>query len=97
MFLSKSTPKEAESFPFMVLGNKSDLADDRRVSNFDAKKFCQQNGNMLYFETSAKDGSNVESSFRELIEASMERRDLIGGPKNTIVKEQNVALTQEKL
>lgn len=33
MFLSKSTPKEAESFPFMVLGNKSDLVDDRRVSN----------------------------------------------------------------
>ena len=85
--MSKSTPKEAETFPFMVLGNKSDLTEDRRISNFDAKKFAQQNGNMLYFETSAKIGTNVESAFRELIEASMERRDLIGGPKNTIVKE----------
>ena len=76
VFLSKSTPKEAETFPFMVLGNKSDLIDDRRVSDFETKKFCHQNGNMLYFETSAKDGSNVESSFRELVIAAMERRDL---------------------
>ena len=85
--MSKSTPKEAETFPFMVLGNKSDLEDDRRISNFDGKKFCQQNGNMLYFETSAKNGNNVEGAFRDLIETSMERRDLLGGTKNTIVKE----------
>lgn len=47
---------------------------------------------MLYFETSAKDGNNVETSFRELIEASMERRDIVGGPKNPIVSKDNVAL-----
>ena len=87
VFLSKSTPKEAETFPFMVLGNKSDLEEERRISNFDAKKFCQQNGSMLYFETSAKNGNNVEGAFRDLIETSMERRDLLGGTKNTIVKE----------
>ena len=41
IFMTKSTPAEAESFPFLVLGNKVDLADQRVVSEFEAKKFCQ--------------------------------------------------------
>ena len=40
IFMTKSTPQEAETFPFLVLGNKMDLEHNRAVSEFEAKKFC---------------------------------------------------------
>ena len=47
----------------MVLGNKIDTADNenkRKVNYKDALDFCERNGNMMFFETSAKTGDNVE-------------------------------------
>ena len=41
VFLTKSTPKDAENFPFLVLGNKLDLEEQRKVSTLEAKKFCK--------------------------------------------------------
>eukprot|EP00352_Strombidinopsis_acuminata_P000727 CAMPEP_0176347754 /NCGR_PEP_ID=MMETSP0126-20121128/7321_1 /TAXON_ID=141414 ORGANISM="Strombidinopsis acuminatum, Strain SPMC142" /NCGR_SAMPLE_ID=MMETSP0126 /ASSEMBLY_ACC=CAM_ASM_000229 /LENGTH=45 /DNA_ID= /DNA_START= /DNA_END= /DNA_ORIENTATION= len=40
IFMTKSTPSDADSFPFLVLGNKMDLPDERKVSEFEGKKFC---------------------------------------------------------
>ena len=42
------------------MGNKADLEENRKISTVDAKKFCQQNGNMLFYETSAKNNMSVE-------------------------------------
>jgi Ras-related protein Rab-7A len=51
----------------LVLGNKVDLEDEqRRVSTLEVKKFCQQNGNMIFYEVSAKNNLNVEKAFKEL-------------------------------
>ena len=54
------------NFPFLVIGNKVDLEEQRKVSTIDARKFCQQNGDMIFHEASAKDNVNVEIAFREL-------------------------------
>jgi hypothetical protein len=44
-----------ESFPFMVIGNKLDISDEnRQVSTISLQRFCKENGNMMYSETSAK-------------------------------------------
>eukprot|EP00667_Euglena_gracilis_P019373 EG_transcript_20767 len=46
----------------MLVGNKVDLEDQRQVSFEEASRFAQENG-LLYLETSAKTGKNVESAF----------------------------------
>ena len=48
---------------FMVLvGNKSDLAQRRQVNTEEGQDFADKNG-MLFYETSAKTGENVEKIF----------------------------------
>ncbi len=50
-----------ETFPFLIVGNKVDLeAEKRAVSKDLAEKFCAENGDITYLETSAKNNSNVE-------------------------------------
>ena len=50
---------------FVLVGNKSDQAKFREVSRDEAGLFASQHG-MEYFETSAKNGSNVEEVFHRL-------------------------------
>ena len=74
IFLTKSSPPDINSFPFLVIGNKVDMEENRKVSTIDAKKFCQQNGNMLFYESSAKNNVNVEVAFRELGAKAVKRQ-----------------------
>lgn len=59
-FLVHAAPRNPESFPFVVLGNKADLGKRRQVSTAKAKAWCASKGNLPFFETSAKEASNVE-------------------------------------
>ena len=53
-----------ETFPFMIVGNKLDIAEDsRQVSEQAVKRYCQENGNMPHAETSARNNVNVEQAF----------------------------------
>ncbi|XP_077371466.1 ras-related protein Rab-9A-like [Festucalex cinctus] len=58
--------KETNRFPFVVLGNKLDVGK-RQVSAEDAQRWCRDNGKMAYFETSARDATNVALAFEEAI------------------------------
>jgi len=50
---------------FMVLvGNKSDLSDRRQVNTEEGQELADKYG-MLFYETSAKDGTNVDKIFSE--------------------------------
>lgn len=62
-FLYYADVKDPENFPFVVLGNKSDLVDERKVNREEAGLWCEQNGGLPHFETSAKDAVNVDSAF----------------------------------
>jgi len=46
----------------MLVGNKKDLEDQRDVSYDEAKQFADENG-LLFVESSAKTGENVEAAF----------------------------------
>jgi Ras-related protein Rab-7A len=63
-FLIQSSPGDPDNFPFLLIGNKSDL-ETRDVSYVRAASFARSK-NMIYAETSAKNGKNVESAFRQL-------------------------------
>ncbi|CDQ90219.1 unnamed protein product [Oncorhynchus mykiss] len=58
--------KEPEKFPFVILGNKLDVPE-RQVSGEDARQWCRDNGGHPYFETSAKDSTNVVVAFEEAV------------------------------
>ena len=72
-FLIQASPMDPESFPFVVLGNKVDVEDSKRmISSKRAQAFCQAKGGIPYFETSAKEAVNVEQAF-EGMEHKLER------------------------
>jgi small GTP-binding protein len=49
--------------PFIVVGNKNDLKDLRKVSKKEVEKFLQKQKFSTYFESSAKTGENVNILF----------------------------------
>ena len=56
---------ENSTFPNIMkvlLGTKSDLISEREVSQKDGEKLAKNNG-FHYFETSAKEGTNVDQMF----------------------------------
>ena len=62
-FLYYADVKDPENFPFIVLGNKIDIEEERVVDMDEAKSWCQEYGQLPYFETSAKDNTNVDLAF----------------------------------
>eukprot|EP01126_Amoeba_proteus_P031779 TRINITY_DN310_c0_g1_i1.p1 TRINITY_DN310_c0_g1~~TRINITY_DN310_c0_g1_i1.p1 ORF type:complete len:132 (-),score=23.25 TRINITY_DN310_c0_g1_i1:152-547(-) len=50
----------------MLVGNKTDLIDQRDVSTEEGKEFALKN-KLHFVETSAKDNSNVQEAFERLI------------------------------
>ncbi|KAI9838139.1 MAG: hypothetical protein M1837_002634 [Sclerophora amabilis] len=63
-FLISASPSDPESFPFVVLGNKIDVEENKRmISTKRAMTFCQSKAGIPYFETSAKEALNVEQAF----------------------------------
>ncbi|KAL8440345.1 hypothetical protein Efla_000233 [Eimeria flavescens] len=69
-FLIQSSPSDPEAFPFVVLGNKVDEKDKRRVSAAKAEAFC--GSKISYFETSAKQATNVSAAFEEIARKAMQ-------------------------
>jgi small GTP-binding protein len=49
----------------ILAGNKADLADHRQVSAEKAQQLADKL-NLMYFETSAKSGSNIKTMFNEM-------------------------------
>jgi len=57
--------------PLVILGNKLDLIDMRRVETENGEKLKETTNALAFFETSAKTGENVEQSFEIIAEACL--------------------------
>ncbi|PSN72165.1 ras-domain-containing protein [Corynespora cassiicola Philippines] len=58
--------KEDDNVPMVLVGNKSDLEEDRSVPRPRAFKISQDWGNVPYYETSARRRANVDEVFVDL-------------------------------
>ena len=67
----KQTPK---SVLMVLVGNKVDLEDKREVSYEEGENFAKDNS-MLFYETSAKNGDNIENIFYDSTEIIAKKID----------------------
>jgi Ras-related protein Rab-1A len=63
-----------DEVPVILVGNKADLKGDRKIIAPMAHSKMQQLGIPAYFETSAKEGTNVKSAFSKIIKLMMDRK-----------------------
>ena len=72
-FLNQLNPKDPENFPFVLLGNKCDKENERKVQDSKIKQYCETKSHMPYFETSAKDNTNVDNAFETIAKLAFAR------------------------
>jgi len=53
-------------FPMIIVGNKIDDEENRKVSRQRAEEWCKSIGDLQYFETSAKDDLNVGKAYESI-------------------------------
>ena len=76
----------------VLIGNKSDLKENREISDEEINKFAINN-NIKYFETSAKNGNNIEECFYYIAEKlmkDMKEKGEDSNDKNNIIKSDNL-------
>jgi len=82
-FLIQASPRDAENFPFLLVGNKVDMAnlgengtgEGRQVTEKRAQAWSNSKNNMPYFECSAKENTNVEAAFETIAKAALEQEN----------------------
>lgn len=73
IFLKHTNTQNPDTFPFILVGTKSDETELRKVSTKDIERFCEENGGMPYFETSAKNNENVKELFEKATELAIDQ------------------------
>jgi Ras-related protein Rab-7A len=71
-FIMQGGIKDADKFPFIIIGNKSDKESDRKVEKARVENWCQNNGGLSNFETSAKDNVGVSEAFEKVTSSASE-------------------------
>ena len=80
-----------ENIQVILLGNKTDLEDKRKIPSEEGAKFCLENG-YIFMETSCLKNTNVADAFETLIEIT--NREMIKNKNNN--KTGNLRIIQKK-
>ncbi|KAL9252885.1 Ras-related protein [Drosera capensis] len=86
--------QDSTKFPFVLIGNKIDIDGGiiRTVAEKTAKEWCRLNGDIPYFETSAKENVNVDVAFQCVATAALSHEpdtdicDSLTKKKNSSIK-----------
>lgn len=96
-FLNQVCPDDPDHFPFVVLGNKSDLENQAvniififkcfillsfnfyvlKITQKMAQDWCRSKNDIPYFQTSAKNGNNVDIAFDTVAKNAITRQGLV--------------------
>jgi len=71
-WLEELSQKGEEGLSIALVGNKSDLKDQIKVTNAEALEFHEKSNTSFYMETSAKSGVNVKELFERLTAEALE-------------------------
>jgi small GTP-binding protein len=88
--ISENAPRDICT---VLIGNKSDLPEQRAVT-IDQGRDCASQHNIPFLETSAKDSTNIEEAFRQLVAAIISRMSKIE-LRRSIVEETPAGVTIE--
>jgi len=82
--------KDDERVPLVIVGNKSDLEDQRAVSRARAFSVSEGWGHAPYYETSARRKNNVDEAFQDLCrqiirkdQANAQLQSMEAGPRRS--------------
>ena len=78
----------------ILVGNKSDMDDEREVTFMEATRFAQEN-NLIFLETSAKSGEGIEEVFMKCSRTILNKMPSEGG-NNKKQEESNFFVENEK-
>eukprot|EP01117_Protostelium_nocturnum_P018960 TRINITY_DN8060_c0_g1_i1.p1 TRINITY_DN8060_c0_g1~~TRINITY_DN8060_c0_g1_i1.p1 ORF type:complete len:140 (-),score=50.14 TRINITY_DN8060_c0_g1_i1:325-744(-) len=65
---------KSESAVYIIVATKCDLEDQRKVSQIEGEELAKKKG-VLFFETSSKEGTNVDLAFQSLIRQIILKRN----------------------
>ena len=82
-------------FPFILIGNKCDLEDQRKVSKEEGLETAEKY-KTTYFETSAKEGINVEEAIDELVNKIIKIKEINEQKDNNIKLDKSKSINKKK-
>jgi len=75
-FLIQASPRDPDTFPFVMVGNKIDMGEGKRqVARKRAQSWCYQRGQIPYFECSAKAGDGVDAAFEAIARNALAQQE----------------------
>ena len=74
--INRGIKTEADRFPLLMVGSKSDLEDNRDISQETVSEVAENYSFLDFFECSSKSGQNVEKIFLDISRVMIDRADL---------------------
>lgn len=75
-FLIQANVKNPENFPFVIIGNKVDVDESKKIiSNKKAQQFANNLGNLPLFQTSAKEAVNIDQAFDVIARNALQQEE----------------------
>jgi small GTP-binding protein len=75
-FYNTLREQAAAGIPIVLVGNKTDLGEARLITTEEGQIFAEQHEIAAFWETSAKDGTNVRDAFVDLVAKVIEVRTI---------------------
>ncbi|KAH3686867.1 hypothetical protein WICPIJ_002151 [Wickerhamomyces pijperi] len=75
-FLIQANVKDPENFPFVIIGNKVDVDESKKiVTQKKAQQYAVNLGNLPIFQTSAKEAINIDQAFDVIARNALQQEE----------------------